>query len=100
MSKNLQSSIYINSLDSTKSQNAYTELAERMLEFNNIGLPPVTLNIDDLNGSRTLEESLYQNAATFHKTYKLKFGNEKLERAMKKANKQGSRGGEKPKAKG
>ena len=100
MSENLQSPIYINSLDSTKSQNAYNELAERILKFNDIGLSPVPLNIDDLSGSRTLEESSYQNAAKFHKSCKLKFGNEKLERTMKKANKQGSSEGEKPKVKG
>ena len=65
-SENLQSSIYINLSDSTKSQNAYNELAERILKLNNIGLSPVPPNIDDLSGSRTLKESLYQNAAKFH----------------------------------
>ena len=97
-SENLQSSIYINLSDSTKSQNAYNELAERILKLNNIGLSPVPPNIDDLSGSRTLKESLYQNDAKFHKTCKLKFRNGKLERAMKKANKQGSSEEEKPKA--
>ena len=67
-SENLQSSIYINSSDSTKSQNAYNDLAERILKFNDIGLSPVPLNIDHLSGSRTLGESLYQNAAKFHKS--------------------------------
>ena len=70
------------------------------MKFNDISLLPVPLNIDDLSGSGTLGESLYQNGVKFHKTCKLKFGNQKLEREMKKANKQGSSEGEKPKAKG
>ena len=70
-----------------------------MVKFNDIGLSPIPLNIDDLSGSMTLVESLYQNASKFRINCKLKFGNEKLERAMKKANKQGSSEGEKRKGK-
>ena len=55
-SEYFQSSIYINSSDSTKSQTAYNELAKRILKFNDIGLSLVPLNIDDLSGSKTSEE--------------------------------------------
>ena len=59
--------IYINSSDSTKSQNVYNKLAERILKFNDIGLSPVPLNTDNLSGSRTLGKSLCQNVANFIK---------------------------------
>ena len=48
---------------------------------------PTPIDVQLLTGSTTLGESLELNSAKFHKSCKLKFGKEKLERALKKLNK-------------
>lgn len=52
-----------------------------------IDMLPVSLNIIELCGTETFGKPLYQHLAKFHKSYTLKFGNEKLERAIKKSEK-------------
>ena len=62
-------------------------------------MSPVLIDIDKLRGTtETLGESLFNNSAKFHKSCKLKFGNEKLQRAMKKSQKVNEESGTTPKS--
>ena len=67
---------------------AYNDLGERILKFELLNLLPVPLNLDELSGGTALETSLLNHKAKFHKTCKLKFGNEKLNKAIKRHEKQ------------
>ena len=63
----------------------YKELAKRILKFESINLLPVPIDIEKLKqGGFTLEYSLINHEAQFHKTCKNKFGKDKLERAKAK----------------
>ena len=77
----LQSSSEARSSDPAK---AYNDLGERILKFESLNLLPVPLNLDELSGGTALGTSLLNHNAKFHKTCKLKFGNEKLEKAIKR----------------
>ena len=81
----LQSSSEAWSSDPAK---AYSGLGERILKFESLNLLPVPLNLDGLSGGTALGTSLLNHKAKFHKTCKLKFGNEKLEKAIKRHEKQ------------
>ena len=48
----------------------------------------VPLKMNELRGKLDLGDSLTRHAAKFHKSCKLKFGNEKLDKAMNKFEKQ------------
>ena len=63
---------------------AYSDLGERILKFESLNLLPVPLNLDELSGGTALGTSLLNHKAKFHKTCKLKFGNEKLKKAIKR----------------
>ena len=81
----LQSSSEPRSSDPAK---AYNDLDERILKFESWNLLPVPLNLDELSGGTALGTSLLNNKAKFHKTCKLKFGNEKIEKVIKRHEKQ------------
>ena len=49
---------------------------------------PVPLDADKLKGTAILDHSLNSHKAKFHKFCKLKFGKEKLDRAIQKYNSQ------------
>ena len=67
---------------------AYKELGDRILQFDSINALPVPLDIGKLSGTNSLGKSLFIHAAKFHKTCKLKFGNEKLAKAMQRREKE------------
>ena len=67
---------------------AYSDLGERILKFESLNLLPVPLNLDELSGGTALGTSLLNHKAKFHKTCKFKFGNKKLEKAIKRHEKQ------------
>ena len=91
-SEKLQCSTDARTIDSAT---AYDELGERMLKFHAIDSLPVPLDIEELSDSKSLGASLFHHAAKFHKKCKLKFGNEKLEKAMKRSESVSSRNEEK-----
>ena len=69
---------------STSGIQAYNDLADRIIKFHSMNLLPVQLKMNKLRGTLELGDSLIRHAAKFHKSCKLKFGKEKLEKAMKK----------------
>ena len=81
----LQSSSEARSSDPAK---AYSDLGEGILKFESLNLLPVPLNLDELSGGTALGTSLLNHKAKFHKTCKFKFGNKKLEKAIKRHEKQ------------
>ena len=81
MRETLPSSSEARSSDPAK---AYSDLGERILKFESLNLLPVPLNFNELSGGTVLGTSLLNHKAKFHKTCKLKFGNEKLEKAIKR----------------
>ena len=52
-----------------------------------MNLLPVPLEMNKLRSKLELGDSLTRHATKFYKSCKLKFGNEKLDKAMKKFNK-------------
>ena len=67
----------------------YRDLAKRILKFESIDLLPVSLDIRKLEqGESSLEDAFIRHRAKFHKSCKNKFGADKLERAIKKYEKQ------------
>ena len=79
----LKTNLY-SALDNEAQKKAYEDLADRIMKFDNIEMSPVFIDVNKLRGTETLGESLYNNSAKYHKSCKLKFGNEKLQRAIKK----------------
>lgn len=73
---------------STSGNQAYNDLAHRIIKFHSMNLLPVQLKMNKLRGTLKLGDSLIRHAAKFHKSCKLKFGMEKLEKAKKKFKKQ------------
>ena len=64
----------------------YGELSERILKFDQLGALPIPLDIELLmDGHEQLPESLFRHSAKFHKSCKLKFGQVKLDRAIKQS---------------
>ena len=57
--------------------------------FHEINMLPVPIDIDKIAGHADLSYSLFQHSAKFHKTCKLKFDNEKLEKSKRKCEKSG-----------
>ena len=85
----LQSSVEARSTDPVK---AYEELGERIVKFESVNALPVPMEVDDLSGGEASRTSLFNHSAKFHKTCKLKFGKEKLEKAIKRHEKQDNSG--------
>ena len=50
---------------------------------------PVPRDVDELTFDAYLNYSLFQHSEKFHKTYKVKFGKENLEKAKRKREKSG-----------
>ena len=65
-------------------EQAYKELAKRIAKFDSIDMLPVPLDIDKLKEGVALGDSLIRNEANFHKSCKLKFSNDKLNKAIQK----------------
>ena len=64
---------------------SHENLAQSILDFKSIGNAPINVQLEKLSCGKTLSQSLYDNTAKFHKSCKLKFGKDKLERAKKTA---------------
>ena len=62
----------------------YRELAKRIMRFDSMEMLPVTLDLDKLKGGVELSDSLISHGAKFHKSCKLKFAKERLEKAVRK----------------
>ena len=65
-----------------------SDLGERILKFESLNLLPVLLNFNESSGGTALGTSLLNHKAKFDKTCKLKFGNQKLEKTIKRHEKQ------------
>ena len=64
------------------------ELGDRILKFELLNALLVPIEVDELSGGKALGTSLFNHSSKFHKTGKLKFGKEKLEKAIKRHEKQ------------
>ena len=80
-SEKLQSSSNARSISASKASN---DLADRIQKFYDMNLLPVPLKMNKLRRKLELGDSLTLRAVKFHKSCKLKFGNKKLDKAMKK----------------
>ena len=78
LAESLQSSIGARSVDP---QQSYNDLAERIIQFKEINMLPMPVNIEKLAEGEELGNSLFKHGAKFHKMCKLKFGKEKLNKA-------------------
>ena len=74
--------------ESSDPAKAYSDLGDRILKFESLNLLPVPLNLNELSGGTALGTLLLNHKSKFRKTCKLKFGNEKLEKAIKRHEKQ------------
>ena len=74
----LQSSIGARSVDP---QQSYNDLAERFIQFKEINMLPIPVNIEKLAEGEELGNSLLKHGGKFHKMCRLKFGKEKLNKA-------------------
>ena len=63
-------------------EQAYKELAKRIAKFDSIDMLPVPL--DKLKEGVALGDSLIRNETNLHKSCKLKFSNDKLNKAIQK----------------
>ena len=80
----LQSSLEARSTDPIK---AYEKLGDHILKFKSLNALLVPMEPDELSRGEALETSLFNHSAKFHKTYKLKFGKEKLGKTIKQREK-------------
>ena len=64
----------------------YRTLAENLHEFNNLGLLPRTINIDELDEGHGVEAAFIAHNACWHRSCRLMYNNTKLERARKRSN--------------
>ena len=90
-SEKLQSSSNARSISASKASN---DLADRVQKFYDMNLLPVPLKMNKLRRKLELGDSLTLRAVKFHKSCKLKFGNKKLDKAMKKFEKKTRKSGE------
>ena len=79
-SEKLQSSLDAQSVSASQSCNG---LADRIKKFHHMNVLPVPLKMNNLRWKLKLGDSLIRHAAKSHKSCKLKFRNEKLNKAMK-----------------
>ena len=75
LAESLQSSVGARSVDP---QQSYNDLAEHVIQFKEINMLPMLVNIGKLAESEELGNSLFKHGAKSHKMCKLKFGKEKL----------------------
>ena len=75
---------------SSDPQSAYRELAGRIKAFQSIEMMPMPLNVSAVECYTDLSQSLFTNSAKFHKSWKLRFTQVKLDRAIKLVEKQES----------
>ena len=62
-------------------QQSYNDLAERIIQFKEINVLTMPVNIEKLAESEELGNSLFIDGAKFHKTSKLMFRKDKLNKA-------------------
>ena len=62
----------------------YTTFADNLLKFQEIGELPVSIDVRLLDEGHGVEETLKLKKAVWHKSCSIKFGNMKLERAIKR----------------
>jgi len=62
----------------------YQSLAENLIKFDELGKLPRTLQLDRLNEGQGVEAALVTNKAKWHKTCRLRYNNQMLQRAEKR----------------
>ena len=62
----------------------YKTLAENLLLFNELGMVPFAINLEQLNDGSGVENTLLKNKASWHKSCKDKVNSTKLKRAQKR----------------
>ena len=62
----------------------YQSLAENLVKFNELGKLPRTLQLDRLNKGQGIEAAMITNKAKWHKTCRLRYNNQMLQRAGKR----------------
>ena len=67
----------------------YDTLAEHIQELHSIGALPIDMNLSCLDDCQGIASTLSQHNTKWHKTYHMKFSQEKVERAHKKIAKVG-----------
>ena len=73
---------------SLDAKSIFVSQVDQIKNLRHMNLLSIPLKMNTLRGNLELGHSLIRLAAKFHKSYKLKFGNEKLDKAMKKFEKQ------------
>ena len=73
---------------STDPAKAYEELGDHILKFESLNATQVPMEVGESSGGESLRPSLFNHSAKFHKMSKLKFGKEKLQKAIKQHEKQ------------
>lgn len=63
---------------------SYSSFARNLEEFQKIGSVPANVNVEELNEGQGIEHTLKERKASWHKTCRNAFSNEKLERAKKR----------------
>ena len=63
---------------------SYSSFARNLEEFQKIGSVPANVNIEELNEGQGIEHTLKERKASWHKTCRNAFSNEKIERAKKR----------------
>ena len=66
----------------------HKDLPDQIKNFHHMNILSVPLKMNTLRGNLELDDSLARHVAKFHNSCKLKFGNEKLDKCMKKFEKQ------------
>ena len=82
----LQCSFNATKIDEDKINSNYTDLTERMLAFQKEGFMPISVNFGALHeGYDTLELSLFNNKASYHKNCRSMFNSRQMERMKAKS---------------
>ena len=66
----------------------YKSLAENLLLFNELGMVPFAISLEQLNDGSGVENTLLKNKASWHKSCKDQVHNTKLKRAQKRREKE------------
>ena len=72
-------------INSRNNKSGYESLAINLPEFKKLESVPMNINLTRLDNSRGIAETLLFHKAVYHKSCYLKFANDKLKRAQKRA---------------
>ena len=72
-------------INSKNNKSGYESLAINLLEFKKIESVPINISLDRLDEGQGIAETLLLHKAVYHKGCYLKFANNKLKRAQKRA---------------